>query len=103
VPKVRELDGVDLVPYLKGKRDGRPHEVLFWRMNQRTAVRVDDWKLVRNPGRGSGADWQLYNLAEDVSESNDLAQSHPEKLNEIKAGWAEMNGQMIQPVPGPRR
>jgi len=98
IPEHRPIDGVNLLPYLTGKRDDRPHGVLFWRMNQRTAVRVGDWKLVRNPKRGSGANWQLYNLAEDISESKDLVESHPDKARQLKEVWERLNGEMIEPI-----
>jgi len=101
VPRNRPIDGVDLLPYLTG-REGRPHDVLFWRQGQRTALRAGDWKLLRNPGRGAGSGWQLYNLAEDLSESRDLAERQPDKLGEIKAIWEEMDGQMVAPAWGRR-
>ena len=103
LPKGRSIDGVDLLPYLTGRREGRPHDVLFWRMNRRTAVRVGDWKLLSNPGRGSGADWQLYDLAEDISESKDLAGSHPERLQQLKQVWDRLNAEMIDPLWTRRR
>jgi arylsulfatase B len=103
VPKGRSIDGVDLMPYLTGGRDGRPHDVLFWRMYQRTAVRVGDWKLVRNPRRGADRAWQLYNLAEDVGESNDLASSRPERLDQLQTVWERLNAEMIEPAWTRRR
>jgi len=98
IPERRSIDGVNLLPYLTGQRDERPHDVLFWRMNKRTAVRVDDWKLVCNPRWGATGDWQLYNLAEDTSESDDLAKSHPNKLQELKNVWERLNGEMVEPM-----
>jgi arylsulfatase B len=103
IPRSRPIDGVNLVPYLTGQRDGEPHGAMFWRMNRRTAVRIGDWKLVRNPGRGSGADWQLYNLAEDISESNNLARRQPVKLQELKDAWVRLNAEMIEPEQGSTR
>ncbi len=98
IPERRPIDGVDLLPYLTGRKNGPPHEVLFWRMSRRTAVRVGDWKLVRNPGRGSSSDWRLYNLADDIGESNDLAERRPEKLKELQDIWARLNDEMIDPT-----
>jgi arylsulfatase B len=103
VPKGRPIDGVDLIPYLKGEREGRPHDVLFWRMGHRTAVRAGDWKLLRDARRRSNANWQLYNLADDVSESTDLADTHSQKLEELKGVWERLNGQMPEPGPPGRR
>ena len=103
VPKSRSIDGVDLLPYLTHQRDGRPHDVLFWRLGRRTAVRLHDWKLLRNPKRGSDPSWRLYDLAEDVDESDDLARSHPEKLAELETVWNRLNGEMIEPIQTRRR
>lgn len=97
LPENRPIDGVDLIPYLTGKAQGRPHEVLFWRMNQRTAVRVGDWKLLRNPRRGDSG-WHLYNLAEDLSEANDLSGTNSQKMTELTSVWKALNGQMVEPA-----
>jgi arylsulfatase A-like enzyme len=50
----------------------------------------DGWKAVayHPPGRPFDADvWELYHLAEDFSETNDLAATHPDKLEALKAEW----------------
>ena len=103
VPHGRQIDGANLLPYISGKNNQRPHDVLFWRLNRRTAVRVGDWKLLRNPRRGSSANWQLYNLANDISESEDLAGKRPDKLQELRAVWERFNGEMSDPIWKPRR
>ena len=41
----KPLDGVDLLPYVRGEQAGPPHEVLFWRAGPNRAVRRGDWKL----------------------------------------------------------
>ncbi len=102
-PKNRVYDGVNLIPYFKGERDSRPHETLFWRQGSRTALRVGDWKLVRNPRRGQGTDWELYNLAEDIAEAHNQASSQPDRLSQMVALWQDWNAQMIDPVWAPRR
>ena len=66
----------------------------YYEMFGNRAIWVDGWKAVtlhanRMPWdvtlRGDFADdvWELYNVAEDFSESNDLAEEHPEKLAEL--------------------
>jgi arylsulfatase A-like enzyme len=47
-------------------------------------VRVGDWKLV---AKGPGGAWELYNLAEDRTESKDLAARHPEKVEDLALRW----------------
>lgn len=103
IPRRRAIDGVNLIPYLTGAKEGRPHKTLFWRARQRTAIRVGDWKLVRNPSGRSGSDWHLYNLADDLSEEKNLAASEPEKLEEMMAAWTELNSEMIESVWSPGR
>jgi arylsulfatase B len=91
------IDGVDLLPYLAGAETGRPHEVLFWRAGSRTALRRGDWKLVRNARRGNDQ-WELFHLADDISETRDLSGSNPERFAELKSVWKEMDSQMAEPA-----
>jgi arylsulfatase A-like enzyme len=93
----RSIDGVDLMPYLTGEKSGQPHAVLFWRMGQRTAVRVGNWKLLRNRRRGQ-LQWQLYNLADNLAEQNDRGLQDADKVTELKRVWEELNAQMVQPA-----
>ncbi|MCZ6672105.1 MAG: sulfatase [Verrucomicrobia bacterium] len=102
VDKHKRIDGVNLIPFLTGEKKGRPHDQLFWRIGSRAAIRVGDWKLLRNPRRGQGDDWELYNLAKDISEENDLAAKNPKKFKEMIAAWESMNAEMIDPVWSPR-
>ncbi len=73
------LDGVDLMPYLEGKNTGRPHQTLYWKKENRGAIRDGDWKLLRFPDRPA----ELYNLADDPSEENNLADAHPERVRSL--------------------
>jgi len=91
----KQVDGVDLIPYLTGENDGRPHETLFWRQGKRYGLRHGDWKLLQMRGR---AKWELYDLSKDMSETTDLAKEHPERLGELIALWEKTNGQMRAPL-----
>ena len=108
----RPLDGVDLVPFLRGDRAGEPHERLFWvynlhadwrRTDQDTnlarrllAVREGDWKLVvagDDPPR-------LYDLAADPGEARDLAADEPSRAATLRQAVAEWYaGMMPQVIP----
>jgi arylsulfatase B len=102
--KRRSGDGVDLLPFLQDGNTARPHKELYWRVGGKAALRRGDWKLVRMPGRGSdSADWQLYNLADDLSETKNLADAHPERLKELTARWNALDAQMIEPLWGGRQ
>ena len=89
--------------YLNGESSGRPYEELFWRLNQKTAIRLGDWKLLRNPQRGQSGDWELYNLKQDVSESNDLVKEDVGKFAELQAARDRLDKAMIDPIWQPTR
>ena len=100
----RSSDGVDILPHVADDTSAAPHSELFWRIGRRTAVRVGDWKLLRNPvGRAASDNWELYNLANDLEEEHDLAATEPERVQQLEAVWKRFNVQMIDPVWSPRR
>lgn len=79
--------GVSYLPLLKGEEQPK-HKYLYWEFqekNGRVALRKGDWKIVRyNVNlKKKKTSYELYNLAEDMSENNDLAAKHPEKVKEL--------------------
>jgi arylsulfatase A-like enzyme len=92
-PDDRKIDGVDLLPFLPGKKKGRPHETLFWRAGENHAVRKGNWKLVQTGGEGG-----LFDLASDVGESKDLSKERPEVRKDLEKAFAQWNSQMVEPV-----
>ena len=105
-----KLDGVDLLPHFTGATASAPHDMLYWRFGNQMAVRAGDWKLVRArtnaaggaARRGQVTPSQLYNLAADVGEQNDLAAKEPEKAKELEAAWAKWDARNQPPAwPAP--
>jgi arylsulfatase A-like enzyme len=94
LPPSLKLDGADLLPFLKDDKSGSPHERLYWRFVNKRAIRVGDWKLVQHFRSGKV---ELYNLAEDIGETANLAGQRPEKLRELEAAYARWNGQLMAP------
>jgi len=92
--KSTPLDGVNLLPYLTGKKEGRPHQTLCWRENITAAIRDGDWKLIRFPDKPA----ELYNLAEDISETNDLAAKEPEKVKELYGKLWSWEHELARPL-----
>ena len=104
------LDGVDLLPFLKGDDAKAPHETLYWRLGGQAAVRRGDWKLVRydltaeatkagqNPGLSA---FRLYNVTQDIGESHDHSADHPEKAKELLTAWEDWSRQLAKPLWGP--
>ncbi len=119
------LDGVDLLPYLRGERDEAPHERLFWRAGPTLAVREGRWKWIRlarsdrdlseidNPGHTlSLQDWSdpglgsltlLYDLEADPGEQENLAGEHPDIVKRLEAAAGEWGKGLGQPMWPPRR
>lgn len=102
------LDGVDLLPYISGKIKAKPHETLYWRLGDQTAIRHGDWKLVSYDlnvdgisGKGV-SEPRLYNLAKDIGESVNLAGSHPQEVENLQRRWNEWSSRMAVPLWGPR-
>ena len=79
IPTERKLDGINLLPILTG-RHSTIERTLVWNGQ---AIRHGDWKLMLN-GKG-GEKVGLYNLQEDLSEQENLADRHPERVEKLKA------------------
>lgn len=73
--KAPENDGLSIVPTLLGKGKQKTHEYLYWEMGQQAAVRMGNYKAVRNK-RERG--FELYDLDKDIEEQNDIASDKPE-------------------------
>ena len=68
------IDGISMLPELIGKMNQqKKHDHLYWELGGQQAIRMGDYKAVRrNQGKV-----ELYNLADDIGEKNDIADSKP--------------------------
>ncbi len=91
LPTDREYDGVDLMPFITGKNNDRPHQQLFWRAEHIWAIRDGDYKLILSTRDG----WaELYNLKTDKSEKYNLKEQMPDlykELYETHKKWQDTN------------
>ena len=78
------LDGVDLLPYLNGEASGAPHEALFWKIAEYSAVRVGRWKLYRESRHGIA---RLHDLETDPGEQHDVSAAHPDVFQALIARY----------------
>src|SRR5215813_7052865 len=77
------IDGVSMLNALLGLRQ-RGHEFLYWEFHERgfsQAVRMGDWKAVRN---APDSPLELYDLKNDLGEQNNVAVKHPEVVKKIE-------------------
>lgn len=94
VSKIEGLDGVNLMPYIKGENSTKPHETLYWKKEARGAIRHNQWKLLRFPDRPA----ELYNIEEDISEVNDLAAEKPELVRALYKKLFEWELTLTRPL-----
>jgi len=84
LPDDRSYDGKNVMPLLTEGAD-TPHDSFYFEFRNHAALRKSNWKIVRED---PGQDWQLFDLAADVAESNDLAEKDAGKLADLKAAYA---------------
>ncbi|MCG6189379.1 sulfatase [Maribellus maritimus] len=112
-PEEKVLDGQSFVSLLKGNSMLRERP-LFWhfpiyleggnpecqdplfRCRPGSAIRLGDWKLIQY---FENNDIELYNLKEDIGETNNLATSNPQKVNEFLEILKEWRKETAAPVP----
>lgn len=88
--------GKSLVPAFARDRTV-PHDSLWWLHEGNRAIRVGNWKLVA----AKDDPWELYDLAADRSETNNLATAHPDKVQELAQRWTnEMEAMKPLAAPG---
>ncbi|GEP42756.1 sulfatase family protein [Brevifollis gellanilyticus] len=92
-----KLDGVNLLPFVKGENSERPHPTLYWRIDNMWAVRHGDMKLV---SAEAGREPELFDLAADIGETKNLASAQPEKAAELKRLWDDWNTSLTAPAFG---
>ena len=100
------VDGVSFAPLLRGEKQ-TPNPELFWhyphywnggKVSPYSVAHVGDWKLIRFYETGTE---ELYNVKSDLSETDNLAASNPEKRKELSArlnAWLKEVGAQM-PVP----
>jgi len=110
-----KLDGVNLLPYLRGQQTGAPHDHLCWRFGPQWAIRQGQWKLAAGFDEQANSNPppqanlykvtppQLFDLASDPGETKDLSAAQPEKVAALKALYDRWNAQNEPPrwVPNP--
>ena len=82
---VAGLDGISMLPTLRGQKQTEQHEYLYWEFHEggfQQAVRLGNWKGIRAGVDGKLA---LYDLAGDPGEKSDAAGQHPDVVAKIKA------------------
>lgn len=105
LPK-RDLDGLSLVAHMKsGGKQTLDRDAIYWhfphyrgRIFPYSIIRARDYKLLK---RYDGKQFELYNLAKDLSEKTDLATSMPDKVKSLDANLTQWLANVGAVVPKP--
>ena len=101
---VPTTDGISYLPALRGDAQP-PHDYLYWEFPEkgyRVGLRRGQWKAVRNNmEEDPNGPIELYNLAQDPGEENNVADQHPEVAKELTRLMKEAHVPSEQfPMPG---
>jgi arylsulfatase A-like enzyme len=86
-PLTSAIDGISMVPTLKGQGIQSEHDFLYWEFSEqkgKRAVLKGDWKLLQlDVATANPSPLQLYNVSQDIAEETDLATQHPDIVAEL--------------------
>ncbi len=88
------LDGVSLLPVLKGEKTQAPHQFLVWRKDAEAAIRFDQYKMVRVKGLGE----RLYDLNKDPGETNDIREVEPSLYAALQKQLIDWEKDKMKPI-----
>jgi arylsulfatase A-like enzyme len=92
--KSKPLDGIDMWATISEGKPSPRTEIIYNIESFRAGVRQGDWKLILYAPLPTRI--ELYNLAEDPSEKNNIAAQHPEKVSELQKRTNELATQMVK-------
>lgn len=92
LPAGNRIDGLDLSATITGEPEAKREEFLYYSAGGPIdGIRQGDWKLLlrkKNP--------ILFNLAEDISETKNLAATNPEKVSALTARMKELDAEITE-------
>ena len=81
--EILPVEGKSLLPVLQGNtREG--HDEIYWEYTGNRAMRAGNWKIVWDK---LTKNWELFNMASDQTETNNLADSNSERTQEMIIKW----------------
>lgn len=98
-----KLDGRSFLPLITGEKKSLPERTLHWRQHGSKgsiSLREGKWKLIHNR-KEAGAKPELYDLSNDIGESNNLASKNPEVVSQLLEKMKQWEAQLKEPLWGP--
>ena len=90
-----ELDGVNLLPYMKNEKTTQPHQTLFWRSGNHQSVLHGKWKYIIS--QKENLRW-LFDTSVDPEEKNNIIENYPEEAKLIEELLAQFNSKQKDPL-----
>ena len=75
--------GKSLLPVFMGLDRPQPDYFISGHTERFRMYREGDWKIVRV----NGEEWELYNISDDMSETNNLASTYPEMIKKLVSNY----------------
>lgn len=99
---ITPMQGISIMDYLQNSVPENEARTLYWQHETHAAIRRKDWKLVTNNDRDDDS-WELYEMSEDRSETDDLIQEKPELAADLLADWKQWaEDTKVRPYPEER-
>ncbi|MFK7904969.1 MAG: sulfatase/phosphatase domain-containing protein, partial [Chitinophagales bacterium] len=95
MPTDRPIDGVNILPYLTGEKEGEPDRALFTKISNYSYVLKNGWKLQMDDLQQKK--W-LFNLNADPTEQNNLVNQELQKAGELTALLQTFNAEQKPPI-----
>jgi arylsulfatase len=98
--EILPMQGLSMMPILLGESDyiHKEDHIEGWELFGKTALRKGGWKMIQEPKEdffswqtplSDNYKWQLFNLTNDPTELNDLAEVESEKMQEMLDAWEQ--------------
>ena len=104
-----EVDGISMLATLEGKKQAEREYLYreFPSYGGQQTIRVGDWKAVRQNMSKGNLNIELYNIADDISEKNDVAEDNPAVVAQLEKMMGEVRtpSEMfpLKPLDGRRK
>ncbi len=89
IPNKTILDGVNLLPFIRGGYDTQPHETLFWYANRMGAARMGKWKFLVEDNKH-----YLFDLENDIAETTNVSKQNPKVMQTIFDAYINFRNEM---------
>ena len=84
--RITPAQGMSMLPWLADANMEIQPRTIYWQHETNSAIRRENWKLVTSNDRESDK-WELYDIRQDRSESNNLSSNQPQLVKDMISDW----------------